>query len=145
MITLWLRDILCLFFFFLNSGINWPFKELMPEKEKSTYFLPQLCVWKLHCMNGNESLQLTALVYLMSRSNGDNDHNLWRCKMRSKCLAYQWFVPIRYLWGWQSCLCVCLVVCYHELKVLLQWPLTQITGGCCLKQVRRYIPLTVRW
>lgn len=31
------------------------------------------------------------------------------------------------------------------LQVLLVWPLTQITGNCCLKQVKRYIPLTAWW
>lgn len=35
-----------------------------------------------------------------------------------------------------------LCLSHHKLKVLLRWPLTLITGGCCLK-VRRYIPLAV--
>lgn len=136
-----------------DRHLNWILKNL---KTKMIHTIPPVFViclsyastfliWKFSWMNENESIQWTAYVCLISRSRSSSDHHLWQCKMQNKCLAYQWLVLVRYLWGWQSCLCVCRVVCYRELKVLLRWPLTRIRGSRCLKQGRRYIPLTVRW
>lgn len=86
--------------------MNWPLKTIRGLASVASSFF----IWELQRMNENESLQLTAQVYLISHSNSNNDRNLWQCKMQNKCLAYQWCAPIRYLWGWQK-LSLCLSCC----------------------------------
>lgn len=45
-----------------------------------------VCV-KLRRVNESERLQVTVLVYLISRSDGDKDCNLCRFKKQHPCLA----------------------------------------------------------